>query len=143
MTAGGRARRAGLAVVLLLAVGLAAGCSDSRSSSGPTVPSDTGVIRLVPPTSCGSVQCASFLLSNVQISGPLSLGPFNLGFFGPSTVPFAPPGAYTVSGATFQSSANETRGCPAAGFTVATARTTTVTFTINDDVCSVAAVGPA
>lgn len=140
----GRARSAGgLTLPLLLVLGLTAGCGNSGSSTAPPVPTGTGTIRLIPPGGCAGAPCADTALRNVLVSGPVSLGPFSLTFGVPSTVPFAPPGAYTVSGGTFQDSTNQTRGCPTVTVTVATALTTTVAFAISNDVCAAAVSGPA
>lgn len=35
-----------------------------------------------------------------------------------------------------------TTGCPTAGFTVATGKTTTVTFVVTNDVCTITVAGP-
>jgi hypothetical protein len=142
--AGGPGLAGGLVPTLLLVLGLAAGCGGSSSgSTAPAVPADAGTVRLVPPGGCEGAPCAGTSLDGVQISGPLTLGPFSLTFGAPSILPFAPPGAYTVSGATFASSTNDTVGCPTAGFTVATGRMTTLTFAITNDVCRVSVSSPA
>ena len=133
-------RRAGAA--LLLVAGLVAGCGGS-SSTPTAATTGGGIVKLVPPGGCGGAACAGTTLDSVQVSGPLTLSPFTMNFGTASTLPFVPPGAYTVFGATFQDSGNTTQGCPSAGFTVATAETTTVTFAINNDVCTVTVSGPA
>jgi hypothetical protein len=141
---GGPASAGRLVPTLLLVLALAAGCDGSSSgSTAPAVPTDTGSVRLVPPVACGGPPCAGTSLDSVQVTGPLTLAPFSMSFGSPNTLPFAPPGAYTVSGATFGSSTGDTVGCPTAGFTVATGLTTTVTFTITNDVCRVSVSGPA
>jgi hypothetical protein len=129
-------------IPVLLLLGLIAGCGGSSSSSTAPLPANAGNIKLVPPSGC-TPPCMGLSLQSVQITGPLSLGPFQLNFGAPSTVPFAPAGDYVVSGGTFQSSANETRGCPTVNITVVTGKTTTVTFTIANDVCSATVSGPA
>ncbi len=135
-------RHGRLRVPLLLVLGLVAGCGGSSSSSTAPLPANTGSIRLVPPSGC-TPPCAAATLQNAQITGPLSLPPFQLNFGAPSTVPFAPAGDYAVSGGTFQSSVNETRGCPTVTITVASGKTTTATFAVTNDVCSAAVSGPA
>ena len=142
--AAGPGSAGGLVPTLLLVLGLAAGCGGSSSgSTTPAVPTDTGSVRLVPPVACAGPPCVGTSLDSVQVSGPLTLAPFSMSFGSPNTLPFAPPGAYTVSGATFQASTGDTVGCPTAGFTVATGKITTVTFAITNDVCRVSVSGPA
>lgn len=144
-TKGGRAvsLAGGFILPLLLLLGLAAGCGGGSSTPTGPATTGTGVVKLVPPDGCGGAVCTGTSLNGVEVSGPLSLAPFTMNFGIVSTLPFAPPGAYTVFGATFQGSTGDTLGCPAADFTVATAKTTTVTFAINNDVCSVRVSGPA
>jgi hypothetical protein len=76
------------------------------------------------------------------ITGPQVFTPFSITFTVTSTLPFAPPGSYTLSDASFIDSGGRTTGCPAIGFTVADGKTTTVTFTITNDVCKVTASAP-
>jgi hypothetical protein len=140
----GRVPKSRVAAVLLMAAGLAAGCGDDNSSTPTGVDtSTTGVVQLVAPGGCGGAPCVGVALASVEISGPQPLSPFTMPFSVVNTLPFAPPGTYTIFGATFQDSGNNTQGCPNASYTVATARTTTVTFIINNDVCTVSVSGPA
>jgi hypothetical protein len=106
------------------------------------VPTGTGTVRLVPPGSC-TPPCSGTALSSVQISGARSFAPFTLDFGTISLVPFAPSGAYTVFGATFPASTGATGGCPTVGFTVAAGLTTTLSFAITNDACTIAVAGPA
>jgi hypothetical protein len=118
------------------------GCGDSDTVTGAPVPSGTGVVNLVPPVGCVPSACVGTTLNSVQLLGPLVLAPFTLTFGVTSILPFVPPGAYVLTGATFQDSGNVTQGCPEVRFTVATGQTTTVTFTITNDVCAVTVAGP-
>jgi hypothetical protein len=132
------------AVLLVLVVAaLASGCGDSNTVTGTPVPTDVGVINMVAPGACVPNPCVGVVLANVQLVGPLALTPFTLSFGVTSIFPFMTPGAYLLTGATFQDSANNTQGCPDARLTVAVGRTTTVTFTITNDVCAVTVAGPA
>jgi hypothetical protein len=133
----------GFTLPLLLALGLIAGCGDSSSSTSPPVPTGTGSIHLIPPGGCTGAPCLDNRLQNVVVSGPLTVGPFQLIFGIPSTVPFAPAGTYSVTGGTFQSSVNQTLGCPTVTIPVATGLITTVAFSITNDVCSAQTSGPA
>jgi hypothetical protein len=138
------ADRAGrLRIPVLLVLGLIAGCDGSSSSSTAPLPVNTGALRLVAPIGCAGVPCADIALQNTLVMGPVSPAPFTLTFGSTSTLPFAPAGTYTVTGGTFQSSTNETRGCPTVNVTVASGKTTTVTFAITNDVCSATVSGPA
>jgi hypothetical protein len=129
-------------LALLLGVSLAAGCGGSSSSTTAPIPTGIGNIRLEPPGACNPA-CAGTTLTGVEITGPQPLGPFILNFGRPQTVPFALPGAYTISGGVFVTSASDTAGCPTLPFTVATGLTTTVTWSINNDVCTMGVSGPA
>jgi hypothetical protein len=129
-------------LALLLGVSLAAGCGGSSSSTTAPIPSGTGTIRLVPPGGCNPA-CSGVTLSSVEITGPQPAGPFILTFGRPNTIPFASPGAYTIIGGTFPTSTSDTAGCPTLPFTVATGLTTTVTWAINNDVCTMGVSGPA
>jgi hypothetical protein len=131
-------------VTLGLALLLAsfAGCgSDSNTTSNPT-PVETGVVLLVPPAACVPA-CQGVTIDNIVITGPRPFAPFSITFTITSRLPFMPPGSYRLSDASVINSAGNTSGCPAVGFTVATAQTTTVTFSVTRNVCSIVVTGPA
>lgn len=132
-----------LGLVALLAVALAAGCGRSETPTGAPVPTGVGAVNLVPPGGCVPSACVGTTLTGVQVVGPLVLAPFTLNFGITSILPYAPPGAYLVTGAAYQDSGNNAQGCPDARFTVAAGLTSTVTFAITNDVCTVAVAGPA
>jgi hypothetical protein len=132
-------------VTLGLALLLAsfAGCgTDSNPTSNPT-PVDSGTVNLVAPVGCFPLPCVGTTIDNIVIRGPKPFAPFPITFTTTSRLPFMPPGSYQLSDASFINSAGITTGCPGVGFTVATALTTTVTFSITRNVCSVTVSGPA
>lgn len=136
----GRAGRLGLVLGLVL---LVAGCGSDSNTGTPTTPSGTATVRLVPPAGC-TPGCASSALASVQVNGPLGpVGPFGMNFGIVSILPFAAPGTYVVTGATFLDSTGAAGGCPDASFAAANDKTTTVTFSITNDVCRIAVSGPA
>ena len=132
----------------LLAFGLAlllagfAGCNSSSSTPSNPTPVDTGVLILVPPAGCVPTACQGVTIDNLIITGPIVFTPFTLTFTVTSRFPSMPPGSYKLIDGSFTNSAGNTTGCPPVDFTVATAKTTTVTITITNDVCSVKAGSP-
>jgi hypothetical protein len=129
-----------LGLALLLA-GFAACNSSSSTPSNPT-PVDTGVLLLVPPAGCTPAACQGATIDNLIITGPMAFTPFTLSFTVASRFPFLPPGGYKLIDGSFTNSAGATTGCPPVSFTVATAKTTTVTFSITNDVCNVKVGSP-
>jgi hypothetical protein len=135
--------RANIALVLtLLLVSLFAGCGGGSSSPSTPSPTETGTVRLVAPAGCAGSPCVGTTIDGIQISGPESFTAFSISFGRTSILPHAAPGSYTLSDASFTDSTGGTTGCPGAGFTVASGRTTTVTFAITNDVCTIAIAGP-
>lgn len=130
------------ALTLLLLLPLAAGCGGGSSSSTTPSPTETGMVKLVPPAGCAGSPCVGTTLDGVEISGPEPFAAFTISFGVTSILPSAPPGNYTVSDVSFTNSTGGTTGCPAAGFPVATGKTTTVTFAITNDACTITVSGP-
>lgn len=97
----------------------------------------------MPPVACGGSACAGTTINDIQITGPTTPTTFSLFFGVPTNLPFALAGAYTETNASFTDSNTILQGCPGAGFTVAVGLTTTVTFSVNNNVCTVAVSGPA
>ena len=140
-TGRGRASRWGVALGLLLAV---AGCG-SNSSTTPTPAGLNGraTAKLVPPVACNPA-CANPVMTIGGITGPPgSLLAFNMNFGSPTTLPFLAPGTYTITGSSFTTSQAVLAPCPDSTFTAADDKTTIVTYTVTNDVCSAAVSGPA